>query len=323
MALIKCPECGKEISDKAPACIHCGYPLNPAPAPASEPAPKPAAPKSKKAGTLQKVMLPTMNGAFPYRTNCMFEIVNSLGMTLADAKSLLEQSGDYVIVAENLAQEDAEHIVGRFRSLGAVEAFSCGMDEADYPPRKDGGVPPPIPENVKMENSGCFLGLSLAASCIIALIVAVIAGTDSPVFIPAMVVAAAVFLASVIVTWMSAARSSEPDPEVSKVTGDWEKLKKRREAEGYEYGPLIDYAQVEKAEIISQDSKKSLGSAAVRGAVGAVVAGPVGLAAGAVTAKSKGSTIFRVTMRSGTINVVTVKNGGDAFQKLFNRVGIE
>lgn len=27
MALIKCPECGKEISDKAKACIHCGYPL--------------------------------------------------------------------------------------------------------------------------------------------------------------------------------------------------------------------------------------------------------------------------------------------------------
>ncbi len=28
MALIKCPECGKDISDKAPACIHCGYPLS-------------------------------------------------------------------------------------------------------------------------------------------------------------------------------------------------------------------------------------------------------------------------------------------------------
>ena len=28
MALIKCPECGKEISDKAKVCIHCGYPLN-------------------------------------------------------------------------------------------------------------------------------------------------------------------------------------------------------------------------------------------------------------------------------------------------------
>ena len=28
MALIKCPECGKEVSDKAVACIHCGFPLN-------------------------------------------------------------------------------------------------------------------------------------------------------------------------------------------------------------------------------------------------------------------------------------------------------
>lgn len=29
MALIKCLECGKEISDKATACIHCGFPLSP------------------------------------------------------------------------------------------------------------------------------------------------------------------------------------------------------------------------------------------------------------------------------------------------------
>lgn len=27
MALIVCPECGKEVSDKCEACIHCGYPL--------------------------------------------------------------------------------------------------------------------------------------------------------------------------------------------------------------------------------------------------------------------------------------------------------
>ena len=27
MALINCPECGKEVSDKAEVCIHCGYPL--------------------------------------------------------------------------------------------------------------------------------------------------------------------------------------------------------------------------------------------------------------------------------------------------------
>lgn len=28
MALIKCPECGREISDKAGSCPHCGYPIN-------------------------------------------------------------------------------------------------------------------------------------------------------------------------------------------------------------------------------------------------------------------------------------------------------
>ena len=27
MALIKCPECGKEVSDKAQSCINCGCPL--------------------------------------------------------------------------------------------------------------------------------------------------------------------------------------------------------------------------------------------------------------------------------------------------------
>lgn len=27
MALIKCPECGKEISASASACPHCGYPI--------------------------------------------------------------------------------------------------------------------------------------------------------------------------------------------------------------------------------------------------------------------------------------------------------
>lgn len=28
MALIKCPECGKEVSSKAQVCINCGYPLS-------------------------------------------------------------------------------------------------------------------------------------------------------------------------------------------------------------------------------------------------------------------------------------------------------
>lgn len=31
MAIIKCPECNKEISDKSDKCIHCGYPLGKTP----------------------------------------------------------------------------------------------------------------------------------------------------------------------------------------------------------------------------------------------------------------------------------------------------
>ena len=28
MAMIKCPECGNQVSDKAKACIHCGCPIS-------------------------------------------------------------------------------------------------------------------------------------------------------------------------------------------------------------------------------------------------------------------------------------------------------
>ena len=37
MALISCPECGKEISDKAFACPHCGNPMNPQPQQVQQP----------------------------------------------------------------------------------------------------------------------------------------------------------------------------------------------------------------------------------------------------------------------------------------------
>ncbi len=40
MAIIKCPECGKEISDQAPGCPGCGFPIA-APAPAGPAAPVP------------------------------------------------------------------------------------------------------------------------------------------------------------------------------------------------------------------------------------------------------------------------------------------
>ena len=32
MALVKCPDCGREVSEKAPACPHCGRPIASQPA---------------------------------------------------------------------------------------------------------------------------------------------------------------------------------------------------------------------------------------------------------------------------------------------------
>jgi large conductance mechanosensitive channel len=43
MALIVCPDCGKEVSDMAPACPNCGYPV-------ADEAEKAAAEKEKKGG---------------------------------------------------------------------------------------------------------------------------------------------------------------------------------------------------------------------------------------------------------------------------------
>jgi hypothetical protein len=50
MALINCPECGAEISDRAPACPRCGCPMQMVSAPASAPvAPSPAPSQSTAA----------------------------------------------------------------------------------------------------------------------------------------------------------------------------------------------------------------------------------------------------------------------------------
>ncbi|MTQ98621.1 zinc-ribbon domain-containing protein [Pseudoflavonifractor sp. BIOML-A6] len=41
MALISCPECGKQISETTPSCPHCGYALSSAPAQPQAPVPTP------------------------------------------------------------------------------------------------------------------------------------------------------------------------------------------------------------------------------------------------------------------------------------------
>ena len=58
MALIKCPECGKEVSDKATSCPQCGFPLSAAISSPSlgHPSPSPSNPPATKKDGLKRVL---------------------------------------------------------------------------------------------------------------------------------------------------------------------------------------------------------------------------------------------------------------------------
>lgn len=70
MALTKCEECGREISDRAPACPHCGVPRNAEARPASPAAARPAEPARAQRsgfGTLIAVLVMVLVGYGCYR----------------------------------------------------------------------------------------------------------------------------------------------------------------------------------------------------------------------------------------------------------------
>ena len=107
MSLIKCPECGKEVSDKAPACIHCGYPL------------QNQQPIIPDVGVSKKVIIPT------YRET-------------SQEKSLVEQAEPYVIVKDGLSQNQANLIAQKFQAIGvAAQIYSSSEPVSFVNPAKD------------------------------------------------------------------------------------------------------------------------------------------------------------------------------------------
>lgn len=104
MALIKCPECGKEISDRAPACIHCGYPLN---APAAETAPQAAE------NSLYQLILTGFDGN--KKIKCIKAVMEATGMGLADAKTFVENTPS---VIRGLTKENLENTKKMIESEG-------------------------------------------------------------------------------------------------------------------------------------------------------------------------------------------------------------
>lgn len=67
--------------------------------------------------------------------------------------------------------------------------------------------------------------------------------------------------------------------------------------------------------IVSNDSRKSASSSIVRGAIGGVLLGPVGLLGGAISGKNKKDTTFLLIYSNGVKKTVTVKTNGMLFKQ--------
>ena len=101
MALIKCPECGKEISDKSKQCIHCGYPLDEL--------------KINNTNQLYKIVL-TDYGKNKVQT--IAKIREFTGMGLAEAKKFSESLPQ--IIQAGISMNECDLIQSHFLSVGAT-----------------------------------------------------------------------------------------------------------------------------------------------------------------------------------------------------------
>lgn len=114
MALIKCPECGKEISDKSKACIHCGYPVD---------CVTPGSGENKK----YKVILINAGNDI---LKCMYVIREIKYMSIADAKGIIDNLPQLII--GNIDYDKAVSIKSQFENIGATAEIkvSDGVEEA-------------------------------------------------------------------------------------------------------------------------------------------------------------------------------------------------
>ncbi|MBQ7171101.1 MAG: ribosomal protein L7/L12 [Clostridia bacterium] len=96
MALIICPECGKEVSDKAAACIHCGFPFEKG--------------DSKSTTPLSyKVTIPTCRDNKLAAVKIVCDVT---GLSLVDAKNLVESPSP--VIVKDTTLDRAKEIADRF-----------------------------------------------------------------------------------------------------------------------------------------------------------------------------------------------------------------
>ena len=121
MALIKCPECGKEVSSRAAFCIHCVCPMNQA-APAEKigaVAYEPGVSMEPEAPLWEptyRVELPCMKEYIPGKMQAVKLTRELLQIGLAEVNELV--SSPVPVVKDALSRDEAENIAQQYRALG-------------------------------------------------------------------------------------------------------------------------------------------------------------------------------------------------------------
>lgn len=108
MALITCPECGREISDKAVSCPGCGYPVQDSPV--------------DERSDLERLVdeIYSVNGTS--KVNCIKQLQKRTGMSLKSAKDIMDkkfQSGDVlndIKIRKKANKEEWQQLGDNFRN---------------------------------------------------------------------------------------------------------------------------------------------------------------------------------------------------------------
>lgn len=103
MALISCPECGKEISNYADSCPHCGFPIK----------------KEKEESELFNIILTSTTFMSDCRVKTAEFLQNSLDMSFKEAIKLVESTPSTIFV--NISKQNA------IRIKNQLEGFGCSV----------------------------------------------------------------------------------------------------------------------------------------------------------------------------------------------------
>ena len=156
MALIKCPECEKEISDKASACIYCGFPL-------LKNEDNNSNQKLEKEDRFNIILNSNYNKIEPIKL-----IMELKGISLSDSKDIVDNCP--VVIFENLSSNETENIVNKFMTIGSdivtenLEESNIVRSERNAENKteeitKTESIINTTDNNIKRNNKGCSVAI--------------------------------------------------------------------------------------------------------------------------------------------------------------------